>query len=124
MSLFDKTTQALHVASNMRQLKHSLTSSNIANAETPGFHAKKIDFEENLARALDTSDIGPRAGQSLESKPDIYENPEGIPSNIGNTVNLEKEMASLSENTLMYRAAVQLINKKLGALRYAVGEGR
>jgi hypothetical protein len=25
---------------------------------------------------------------------------------------------------LMYRAAVQLINKKLGALRYAVGEGR
>ena len=37
--------------------------------------------------------------------------------------NLEKEMSALAENTVLYRAAVQLINKKLAAMRYAVTEG-
>ena len=41
MSLFDKTTSALQTSLNMRQLRHNLTSSNIANAETPGYKAKK-----------------------------------------------------------------------------------
>ena len=51
--LFDKTTAALQTSINMRQMRHNLTASNIANAETPGYHAKKLDFEEALARAID-----------------------------------------------------------------------
>ena len=35
-----------------------------------------------------------------------------------------EEMSSLAENTIMYKAALQLINKKLAALRYAATEGR
>jgi flagellar basal-body rod protein FlgB len=126
MSLFDKTTQALQAATQMRQLRHNITSSNIANAETPGYHAKKIDFEDSLARALNNAEIKTAATgrQSLDVTPDIYENPEGRPSNTGNTVDLEREMAALAENTMMYRAAVQLINKKLGSLKYAITEGR
>jgi flagellar basal-body rod protein FlgB len=134
-NLFDKTTQALHTAANMRQLRQNLISSNVANAETPGYHAKKLDFEEALARSLDIDGLKgmstshedhiPVGGGSIQNvRPDIYENPEGQVSNDGNTVNLEKEMASLAENTALYRAAIQLINKKLGALKYAVSEGR
>lgn len=135
MSLFDKTTQALHASANMRQLRQNIISSNIANAETPGYHAKKLDFEEALARSLDLDGLRglstnheshiPVGGGSLANvRPDIYENPEGQVSNDGNTVNLEKEMSSLAENSALYRAAIQLINKKLGALKYAASEGR
>jgi flagellar basal-body rod protein FlgB len=54
---------------------------------------------------------------------DVYDNPDINLSNDGNTVDLEKEMANLQENTILYRAALQLINKKLGALRYVSTEG-
>jgi flagellar basal-body rod protein FlgB len=133
--MFDKTTSALSTALNMRLLKHNITSSNIANAETPHYHAKKLDFEEALSRAIDSD--GLRAmntshgdhfhvggGSVSRVRPDIYENPEGAVNNDGNTVDLEKEMSTLAENTIMYKAALQLINKKLASIRYAVSEGR
>jgi flagellar basal-body rod protein FlgB len=133
--LFDKTTSALGTTLNMRLMKQNLISSNIANAETPGFHAKKIDFEEALSRALDIDGLRGMStssgdhfavggGSMSKVRPEIYENPDGAINNDGNTVDLEKEMSNLTENSIMYKAALQLINKKLAALRYAVTEGR
>ncbi|MEK6774421.1 MAG: flagellar basal body rod protein FlgB [Bdellovibrionota bacterium] len=134
MSLFDKTTTALQTSLAMRQIRHNVTSSNIANAETPGYHAQKIDFEEALGRSLDidglrgmsTSNENHYAvgGHSSKVRPDIYENPEGSVNNDGNTVDLEREMSALSENAILYKAALQLINKKMAALKYAASEGR
>lgn len=134
-TMFDKTTQALATSVNMRLLRHNIISSNVANAETPGYHAKKLDFEEALARALDidglrsmsTSDgnhysVGGRGLANVG--PEIYDNPDGAINNDGNTVDLEREMSALAENTIMYKAAIQLINKKLASLRYAATEGR
>ena len=133
-NLFDNTTNALSTSLNMRLIKHNITASNIANAETPGYHAKKIDFEEALARALDIDGLRSMStsrgehfavgGKTASVRPDIYDNPEGAINNDGNTVDLEKEMSNLAENTIMYKAAMQLINKKMAALKYAIGEGR
>lgn len=132
-SIFDKTTSALATSANMRQLRHNLISSNIANAETPGYHAKKIDFEEALARAVDLDGYKSLStshsdhfvvGGASKVRPDIYDNPEGSVSNDGNTVDLEREMSALSENAIMYKAALQLINKKLATLKYSISEGR
>jgi len=125
MSLFDKTTDALATSLRMRQIRHNVTSANIANAETPHYHAKKVDFENALASALETQEI---VGDGLSGKPinevkaDIYENPDVAVNNDGNTVDLEKEMSALSENSIMYKSALQLINKKMAALKYALGE--
>ncbi len=131
-NLFDKTTNALQTSLAMRQLRHSVTASNIANAETPGYHAKKVDFEAALGRALDIDGLRGMSttdgqhiavgGQSAAVRPDVYENPEGAINNDGNTVDLEKEMSALSENAILYKTALQLINKKMAALKYAIGE--
>lgn len=133
-SLFDKTTNALQTSLNMRQIRHNLTASNIANAETPGYHAKKLDFEDALSRALDLDGMRgmstahpehfPTGGSNAKVRPDIYDNPEGAVNNDGNSVDLEKEMSALSENAIMYKAALQLINKKMAALKYAASETR
>lgn len=133
-NLFDKTTAALQTSIAMRQLRHTVTSSNIANAETPGYHAKKMDFENALSRAIDTEGLRQMntshldhmsvGGKTARVRPEIYENPEGAMNNDGNTVDIEKEMSALSENAIMYKAALQLINKKMAALKYAAGEGR
>lgn len=132
--LFDKTTRALGATVNLRQVRNNVISSNIANAETPGYQAKKVDFEEALGRALNLEGLpqpdGMQPGHFPVShgalsrvKADIYENPDAAISNDGNTVELEKEMANLAENSIMYKAAIQLINKKMAALKYAVSEG-
>ncbi|RYZ84861.1 MAG: flagellar basal body rod protein FlgB [Proteobacteria bacterium] len=132
MSLFDKTTNALATSLAMRQMRHNLTTANVANAETPGYHAKKMDFEESLSRAIDLDGLRGMStsnsehiilgGSSAAVRPDVYENPEGAVSNDGNTVDLEKEMSALSENAILYKTALQLINKKMAALKYALGE--
>lgn len=131
-NLFDKTTNALQTSLAMRQLRHSVTASNIANAETPGYHAKKVDFEAALGRALDIDGLRGMStssgdhiavgGASAAVRPDVYENPEGAINNDGNTVDLEKEMSALSENAILYKTALQLINKKMAALKYAIGD--
>jgi len=133
--IFDKTTRALGASVNLRQLRNNVIASNIANAETPGYQAKKVDFEEALARAIDLEGLGSQVeglqpehfpvgrGALSRVKADIYENPDVQVSNDGNTVDLHREMSALAENSIMYKAAIQLINKKLAALKYAVSEG-
>lgn len=132
--LFDKTTNALSASIYFRLLNHNLISSNIANVETPNFKAKKMDFEDILSRAIDLEsfkkmDIQKDShyvlhGNQLKNlKPNIYDNPNGKVSKSGNTVDLEQEMTALAENTLLYKAALQLINKKIAALKYVITEG-
>ncbi|MCB9025910.1 MAG: flagellar basal body rod protein FlgB [Bdellovibrionaceae bacterium] len=133
-NMFDKTTQALGASVNFRLLRNNVTSSNIANAETPGYKAKKLDFEGALSRAIDLQGLNalntshedhvPVGSGSISNlRADIYDNPDINMNNDGNTVDLEKEMSNLAENTILYKAALKLINKKLAALKYAATEG-
>ncbi len=135
MKLEDKTLQALTASLKFRQLRQELHASNIANAETPGYKTKKLDFEEALARALDVDDqlamkssdsrhfdVGGGSFNNLQ--PEVYEESNGIVSPDGNNVDRDAEMAEMAENKIMYDATVQLINKKLGLLKYAVGSGQ
>ncbi len=133
-NLFDKTTSALGASINLRLLRQSVTSANIANAETPGYKAKQVDFEAALSRALDTEGIRQMTestGEKLVTGPgaisrvkaDVYDNPDINVTNDGNTVDLEHEMVTLAENSILYKAALQLINKKMASLKYAVTEG-
>ena len=122
--LFDKTTRALGQSLSLRQTRQNVISANIANAETPGYQAKKMDFEDALSRALATEGQGGVAENAINRVgAEIYENPDAEMSNDGNTVNVDKEMASLAENSFAYKAAIQLINKKMAALKYAATDG-
>ena len=131
MDVNDKTLKALTTALNFREMRQELISSNVANANTPGFKAKKMDFEEALARALDVDgqmqmgvtdgrhhNVGNGGFNNLE--PEVYDDPNGVVSENGNTVDVESEMAKMAENKLMYDALVQLINKKMGIMKYAI----
>ena len=133
-ALFGKTEDSLAASIQMRLLRQNVVSSNIANAETPGYKAKKLDFEEALRRAIDINGAGKMHSSHNEHYPvnggsisrvraDIYDNPDVNINPDGNTVDLEKEMAKLSENSILYKAALELINKKMSMMRYAVSEG-
>ncbi len=130
--LFDVTTRALGASANFRSLRQNVVSANVANAETPGYVAKTVEFEGALERAIlhdkvngasDPDHFVVAGGAISRARADVYDNPEGNVTNDGNTVDMEREMATLQENALLYKAALNLINKKMGALRYATHGG-
>ena len=131
MDVSDKTLQALSMALKFREMRQEIISSNIANANTPEYKSKKLDFEAALARALDVDghmgmkvssdkhyDVGSGGFANLE--PEIYEDPNGIVSENGNTVDVESEMAKINDNKIMHEALVQLMNKKIGLMKYTL----
>lgn len=132
MKIFDRTVQALEKTLDLRSEKQTVISSNIANAETPGYQAKAFDFEQSLSRALtlddapmDRTDIGHMsAGGEINSViAEVYADPNNEVREDGNTVNRDKEMVSLAENQILYNAAADLVKKKLALLRYAISDG-
>ncbi len=131
----DQTIKALATSLNFRQMRQELIAANIANADTPGYKTQRIDFEAALARALDVDghmrmnsedgrhfDVGSGGFDNLQ--PEIYDDPNGVVSEDGNTVDRDKEMALMAENKILFDASIQLLNKKLGLKKYAVSSER
>lgn len=132
--IFDKAIDTLSSSMNYRQLRQNLITSNIANAETPNYKALRLDFENALQDAVDTEGTNSmnmtskkhfmRGGGGIDNVgAQIFEDPDVIPSNDLNTVDIEKEMTRLTANQIMFDAATKLINKKLSMLKYAISEG-
>lgn len=135
MRVGDKTLEALATSLNFRQMRQELIASNVANAETPGYKAKRLSFEEALARALDVDgelamntndprhfDVGSGGFSNLQ--PTIEEDVNGIVSEDGNNVDRDRELALMAENEILYDTTVQLLNKKLALMKYAVQSER
>ena len=129
---FDPVIGALNTALNLRLVNQNVISGNIANADTPGYKAKKVEFESALRDALDISDqlsadrthVKHMSHSSSDSvEPAIYEDPNGVESLDGNTVDRAAEMARMAENQILYDAATEMLKKKLGMLKYAISEG-
>ncbi|MBI2712125.1 MAG: flagellar basal body rod protein FlgB [Bdellovibrio sp.] len=129
---FDPIIGALNTSLNLRLVNQNVISSNIANADTPGYKAKKVEFESALRDALgvggklppvesDPHHIQHRSTEPVE--PEIYEDPNGVESLDGNTVDRSAEMAKMAENQLLYDASAEMLKRKLGMLKYAVTEG-
>jgi len=125
-SLFDTSIGTLSKALDMHLLRHSVIADNIANAETPGFKARRVDFEAQLQRAVD-SDAS--AGEQevfrelASAQPTVSEEMASGKGIDQNTVDMDREMAAMTKNDVKYSSASQMISKKFALLKYAISEG-
>jgi flagellar basal-body rod protein FlgB len=130
--LFDPMIRGLQGVLDLRMQQHALTASNLANAETPGFLAKVIDFREVLTdtmtgasadavRHTDARHLG--SGPSADAPPvtELEAPPWALN---GNSVVPERETTRLTENSLMYDAVARGLSTKLALLRFAASDGR
>jgi flagellar basal-body rod protein FlgB len=129
---FDPVIGALNTSLNLRLLNQNVISSNVANADTPGYKAKAVEFEGALRDALNVgntlpmeeSDPGHIVHRDTDPvDPEIYDDPNGVESLDGNTVDRASEMAKMAENQLLYDASAEMLKRKLGMLKYAITEG-
>ena len=113
--------------------RQELLASNIANADTPHFKARDIDFRDALAGAVvgrkDPSlalSVTARGhlGGSMESKQaaSARYRTEFQPSIDGNTVNMDIERAAFAENALRLEAALSFINGSFKSQQLALSQ--
>jgi flagellar basal-body rod protein FlgB len=110
-------------ALNLRSARQELIASNIANADTPNYKARDIDFASALRGAV--LEAGPKlpmattvgnhlsegSGESIMGSPVMYRTPIQ-PSADGNTVDMDVERAQFADNALRYEASVRFISDK------------
>lgn len=111
----DSTMKKLESMLDVAAYRQRILTSNIANADTPGYRAKDIDFQRELDRAIES--VGKTASYT------VYEPMTTLPNRDGNTVNIEVEMAKIAENSLMYTAGTQLLSMKLRMLKSVLQGG-
>ena len=131
---FDNQIQLLSKVLDLRASKQEVISSNIANAETPGYSARCFNFEEDLQKALSTKSprlttsntrhipLGSNNFNDIKGTTTIALDNHGIGDN--NSVSVRDEMLALSENQLLYETSAQLLKKKLGMVKYAISGGQ
>ncbi len=111
-AISDRTTQALHTAINGLDLRQRAISSNIANLETPDYHAHEVSFEDSLREAV--ADGDPRRTR-------VNTSDSLAPTRLnGNNVNIDFEVLASSENVLRQRLVIQALNNKYTLLRTAI----
>jgi flagellar basal-body rod protein FlgB len=117
IKVFDRTYDTLAKSLDLRTQKQVVISSNIANADTPGYQAQELDFEGALGKALESN-------SSIENvKGELYNQINNVVREDGNSVDRDAEMTSMAENQLLYNAAADLVKKKIALLKYAISDG-
>jgi flagellar basal-body rod protein FlgB len=92
--------------------RQQLVAANIANADTPGYKTKDIDFQFEFMSLMQ------------DGEPNVIEAPGLAAKNDGNNVNVERESRLLAENALRFNLASSLMRSQIRAVRSAIQEGK
>lgn len=121
----------VHAAAlQVRSRRTELLATNLANADTPNYQARDIDFRSALAKASATAPgtvqmtathaghVAPAAGTPSQGEL-LYRVPLA-PSLDGNTVDVQLEQAAFAENTVRYQATLTFLSSKFRGLMTAI----
>ena len=132
--LFRDTISLLERSLNIRSMQHRVLASNVANMDTPNYKAVELAVVEEMNRNQDSNSgiqlvrtqtghlpLKQNPSDSVELK--VAKSPEFSLRGDGNTVDLDRTMGKLAENTLLYKAAAQIISQKFSGLKRAIRGG-
>ncbi|MGO4880415.1 MAG: flagellar basal body rod protein FlgB [Bryobacteraceae bacterium] len=91
--------------------RQKVVASNIANADTPGYKTRDIDFQSELHSAMQSG-----SAETFEV--------DGLPvKNDGNNVSLDRESRLLAENDMRFNLASNLLRSEVQSIRAALQSG-
>lgn len=97
---------------NLLSARQKLVASNIANADTPGYKTKDIDFRGEFESQLAGANPAVVEVSGLKTKND------------GNNVDMDRESRLLAENALRFSVAATLAHSDIQTLKSAIDEGK
>ncbi len=104
----DSLTNSLEQYMNVVAQRQKLVTSNIANADTPGYKTQDLDFQSSFQAALDGGSPHTVPVDGLKVKND------------GNNVDLDREARLLAENALRFSVASNLMHGSLQQIKEAI----
>jgi flagellar basal-body rod protein FlgB len=122
---FDKALGIHPQALAVRERRSEILATNLANADTPGYKARDLDFKSILkqnipsTQAIERTQSGHFAPQQLLASRMMYRNPSQV-SLDGNTVESNVEQARYAENAVQYQASLQFISNDFSRLMMAI----
>lgn len=122
---FDKAFGIHDNALLLFERRTQLLSENIANADTPGYKARDIDFDQvlqntrNEAVKMNTTHSGHINLSQQEFSQDVQFREVEQSAADGNTVDLQKEKAAFAENSLRYQTTLNVLTRKITGLKTA-----
>ncbi|WP_188063357.1 flagellar basal body rod protein FlgB [Sphingobium sp. KCTC 72723] len=104
----------------LRSQRLSLLASNIANASTPGYKARDIDFDAALKTATTQANSGSAADMSKAVDDAMGYRVPLQPSLDGNTVELSTEQTLFAENAVKYRTTLSFLEGRINTINRAL----
>lgn len=130
----DKELNFHHQALSLRVARQELLSSNVANADTPSFKAKDIDFASVLNQKLSSAPSQNQVNLNMTSPMHINSAASGVfgdnilyrvplqPSADGNTVDMDMERTRFADNAIKYDASITFLNNEFRNISSALQE--
>ncbi|HEY3835911.1 MAG TPA: flagellar basal body protein [Bryobacteraceae bacterium] len=109
--MLDALSNNLERYMDLLSARQKLVVSNIANADTPGYKTRDIDFQSEFRNAIDPTQPEVARVSGLKTKND------------GNNVNMDRETRLLAENDIRFSVATNLLKTRLKSLRAAIDGG-
>ena len=106
----ESITDKLEHYMDLLSARQKLVASNIANADTPGYKAKDIDFQFEFMSSM------------KDASPNVVETPSLVVKNDGNNVNMDREARLLSENAMQFNLASALMKTQMKLMTDAIEE--
>lgn len=123
---FDNTLGIHPQALILREQRSQVLAANLANADTPGYKARDLDFSSVLKQTLPSNPVMERTHEGHKAPQQqllganlMYRNPNQV-SLDGNTVESHIEQARYAENAVQYQASLEFINDKFAGLMTAL----
>ncbi len=124
---FDNALGIHPQALTLREKRSEILASNLANADTPDYKARDLDFGAVLKQTSATQSAHLERTQAGHTTPQnnvlgaslLYRNPQQA-SLDGNTVEAHIEQAKYSENAVRYQASLRFVNGKFSGLMTAI----
>ena len=109
--VIDSLTNSLQTYMDLVSTRQKLVSSNIANADTPGYKTQDLDFQASFQSMLDGGSARQSTVTGLATKND------------GNNVDLDRESRLLAENAMRFNVASTLMKSSIQQVKEAIKEG-
>ncbi|GLX77663.1 flagellar basal body rod protein FlgB [Thalassotalea insulae] len=128
---FEKAFGILPDSLQVRAKNAEVIAANIANADTPGYKAKGMDFQTALAQAANRQQAGMTKTHEkhfdvrTEINNDVdFRVPNQPDTGDGNNVDVQMERNLYLENSMHYQASIQFLNSKIKGLKQAISGGK
>lgn len=125
---FDKAFGIHQHTLGIRAQRAEVLASNIANADTPNYKARDIDFKAALANAKSRQSVATTHEKHFDLSGKMpnevkFRVPNQPDTGDGNTVDVQQERNMYLQNALEYQASLQFLNKKMKGLMTAIKGG-